>query len=274
MTLWYCDRMGLVQSESFDIFETPEYLVLVLAALAMAPADALGFCPFLKFPSPESNFLQGTSLTLPNAIGEGEENLGEVTFKVEVTSSRKLINHPGAIGRGTVVVPVGTIGKSKELFGEKNHVAKIYWPQEVRDAEEQFVRIIRKKMSGHEVARQYVKNIVEIKCSLKKSMAEMGLPRAFMTDVPLAGGEKRLLRILIMEEYMPLQNLDSVDEFKQVFVDVVQGHHWAWTIAEVLHRDVSINNVMFYRDIARNQVIGVLCDWDLANKKDLIGPDS
>ncbi|OCH84537.1 hypothetical protein OBBRIDRAFT_696665, partial [Obba rivulosa] len=50
-------------------------------------------------------------------------------------------------------------------------------------------------------------------------------------------------------------------------------HHWAWTIAEVLHRDVSINNVMFYRDVARNSVIGVLCDWDLANKKDLLGPD-
>lgn len=35
-----------------------------------------------------------------------------------------------------------------------------------------------------------------------------------------------------------------------------------WQVVEVLHRDISINNIMFFRE--HNHVIGVLCDWDLA----------
>ncbi|OCH85098.1 hypothetical protein OBBRIDRAFT_839214 [Obba rivulosa] len=276
MTLWYCDRMGLVQSESFDIFKAPEYLVLVLAALAKAPVGALGFCPFLNFPSPESYSLEDTSLTLPDAVDEDGVSLGEpVTFNVEVTSSRKLINNPGAIGRGTVVVPVKTVRESKELFGDKDHVVKIAWQQKTRTAEDYFVRMIRKAMHKNDTARQYLKHIVEIKCSLTKSMADMELPRALMLGVSLADGEEeRVWRILVMEEYMPVEMLDSVEEFKEVFKGVLQGHHWAWEVAEVLHRDISINNVMFYRGAAPDwQVIGVLCDWDLAQKKCLPGPD-
>ncbi|KAI0944193.1 hypothetical protein AcW1_010258 [Taiwanofungus camphoratus] len=59
-----------------------------------------------------------------------------------------------------------------------------------------------------------------------------------------------------MEKYEPLQLVNSVDEFKKVFVDVIRG-------AEVLHHDVSANNIMFYCDKA-GCAMGVLCEWDLA----------
>ncbi|OCH86555.1 hypothetical protein OBBRIDRAFT_797102, partial [Obba rivulosa] len=42
-------------------------------------------------------------------------------------------------------------------------------------------------------------------------------------------------------------------------------HHWAWEVAEVLHRDISVENIMFYR--TKSEVVGVLNDWDYAEKK-------
>ncbi|KAI0069341.1 hypothetical protein K474DRAFT_1561329, partial [Panus rudis PR-1116 ss-1] len=44
-------------------------------------------------------------------------------------------------------------------------------------------------------------------------------------------------------------------------------HHWVWKEAGVLHRDISINNIMFRRT-SDGSVSGVLCDWDLSDTKD------
>ena len=49
------------------------------------------------------------------------------------------------------------------------------------------------------------------------------------------------------------------------------GHRWAWDEAGVLHRDVSITNIMFYRTL--EGIIGVLCDWDLSDTKEAIGEE-
>ncbi|OCH88278.1 hypothetical protein OBBRIDRAFT_805483 [Obba rivulosa] len=155
MTLWYCDRMGLVQSESFDIFEAPEYVALVLVALANAGPDAMGIYPFLNFPSSEY-FFEGASLTLSDAVGAEDESLGDVTFDLDISDSRKLIKAPGCVGRGTVVIPIKT--KS-------------------RISEARFIKI------KHDVARQYLKHIVEVKYSPAKPMKDMKLPRTFMSGV-------------------------------------------------------------------------------------------
>ncbi|OCH86548.1 hypothetical protein OBBRIDRAFT_221435 [Obba rivulosa] len=58
---------------------------------------------------------------------------------------------------------------------------------------------------------------------------------------------------------------DSIDEFKAIFIGVVQGHHWAWEVAGVLHRDISMENIMFYR--SGSEVVGMLNDWDHAEEQ-------
>lgn len=50
MTLWYADRMGLVQSTAFDIFKEPHLLLLLVAALFHADHHKLGLSPLLSFP--------------------------------------------------------------------------------------------------------------------------------------------------------------------------------------------------------------------------------
>ena len=43
---------------------------------------------------------------------------------------------------------------------------------------------------------------------------------------------------------------------------VLVVHHWVYETSHILHRDLSTNNIMWYR--IGDKVYGVLCDWDLA----------
>lgn len=94
--------------------------------------------------------------------------------------------------------------------------------------------------------------------------------------------EERVLRVLVCEKNLPLNRVQNLDEFKSVFLDVVKGqslssealttntdisflaHYVVYTRAGILHRDLSVNNIMFTRDPVTNRAIGVLNDWDLA----------
>ncbi|KAJ3913470.1 hypothetical protein F5877DRAFT_52331, partial [Lentinula edodes] len=76
------------------------------------------------------------------------------------------------------------------------------------------------------------------------------------------GYQTCLLRCSIQDELQPLMSLKSSKEYAQVFYDVVQCHYWGWKYPRILHRDISIGNIMV-REKDR-QKYGVLNDWDLA----------
>ncbi|KAL4243890.1 hypothetical protein ABKN59_010697 [Abortiporus biennis] len=58
------------------------------------------------------------------------------------------------------------------------------------------------------------------------------------------------------------ENVNSVEEFKKVFRDVVIAHHWVFTVAKILHRDLSATNLMVQR--IGKEINGILADFDLA----------
>lgn len=47
------------------------------------------------------------------------------------------------------------------------------------------------------------------------------------------------------------------------------GHHWVWETSQILHRDVSYGNIMFYREGSGDdeKVVEVLTNWDLAEEQ-------
>ncbi|KAI0929698.1 hypothetical protein AcV7_005172 [Taiwanofungus camphoratus] len=261
ITLWYGDRMGIVQSEPFDFILNPDLLVLFLAAMESADHARMGICPFLKFPTGTYENYSGVQLELDDqlAIDVNETPLEKVVFKVD--ESRRVITDFGAVGRGTTIVPIKATGRAKALFGEDELVAKMAWPSKERDAEDGFVRTIRQGLKTH--APRWLDHVVDLKCSITRNMEQMDLPRFYMNG--LLDYEERIFRLMVMKKYEVLEQVNSVDEFKKVFVDVVNAHHWVWTTSGILHRDISANNIMFYRK--DGQVMGVLCDWDLAMKE-------
>lgn len=279
MTLWYTDRMGLVQSEEFDILTQPHLLLLVVSALASADLTKLGLCPIMTYGNTDNSFTDynGATLNLRNARDIENQELPPLEFDID--SGSQIQTDLGAVGRGTTIFAVQAKGKALDLFGSGRLMAKIAWPSSARDPEDGFIRAIRGNLKKKKP--EYLKHIVDLKCSLTLTMNEIDLPRALMTDLPeLPNFERREFRCLVMQEYIPLELIESVDEFKIVFVDTVRGesalsavvefllmpvdiaHHWVYMTSGILHHDISIGNLMFRRE--GRSVCGVLCDWDLA----------
>ncbi|KAF8915052.1 hypothetical protein CPB85DRAFT_1560521 [Mucidula mucida] len=76
--------------------------------------------------------------------------------------------------------------------------------------------------------------------------------------------ENRTLRIVIMEELLPIGTLRNASEFAQVFFDVLNCHKWLYDNPRILHRDISMSNIM-YRRGDDGAVYGVLNDMDLSS---------
>ncbi|OCH84500.1 hypothetical protein OBBRIDRAFT_829444 [Obba rivulosa] len=271
VTIWYCDRVGLIISQPFDFVKDPHYLALLSAALVTADLPHFGVLPFLHFPDSKYTTFRGAVFKLETAKdADGEDLPGGVEFAVNETSSRTLHNGFGAVGRGTAVLPLKIPPALMVRLGSEdpNAMAKVAWPLIERPAEASLIKIIRSKLKGHAKGSNYLRHVPEVICFTEHTMRDLGLPRDKMRHAMLPDGHERICRIMVVKTYLPLRMVNSIDEFKTIFIGVVQGHHWVWEVAEVLHRDISSENIMFYR--AGSEAVGILNDWDHAAEKDNI----
>ncbi|KAI0079389.1 hypothetical protein K474DRAFT_651483 [Panus rudis PR-1116 ss-1] len=281
ISLWYADRYGAVKSRSFDWTMEPHYLLLMIAALHFAPPVKLGFSPFIA-QSPAVSGLASTAdaaLVLPKASPlEGAEITTPLTFPLDITPSRRIFTAYGIVGRGTTVIPIKMAGNAVAAGIPQRSpdelVAKVSW-QHLSRKEATHIRNIRAalKQSQYAEARSCLDHVVDMKYSFALPMEDpqLALPRALMRYMPsLLVKDMRYFNVLILEAYEPLEHIATAEEFKKVFRDTVRAHHWVWKEAGVLHRDISINNIMFRRT-PDDSVAGVLCDWDLSDTKDSIG---
>ncbi|KAK7453967.1 hypothetical protein VKT23_011479 [Stygiomarasmius scandens] len=76
--------------------------------------------------------------------------------------------------------------------------------------------------------------------------------------------ENRILRLLCQEKLDPLTSLREQVQYAQAFCDVLQGHRWLYDHLHILHRDISIQNIMVRR--VGDKIFGVLDDPDLASE--------
>ncbi|KAF5349415.1 hypothetical protein D9757_013113 [Collybiopsis confluens] len=84
--------------------------------------------------------------------------------------------------------------------------------------------------------------------------------------------EMRSLRATVLEKLEPLSNLKSAREFAQVFYDILQIHRWLYQQPKILHRNLSMANIMFHRE--GEEVYGVLNDFDLSSFRSRMDKDS
>ncbi|KAK0237059.1 hypothetical protein EDD85DRAFT_1023789 [Armillaria nabsnona] len=85
--------------------------------------------------------------------------------------------------------------------------------------------------------------------------------------------EGRVCRITVQERLHPLDELQTAQEFAQVFFDILQIHKWLYDHPRILHRDISTSNIMWRRTV-NGHVRGVLNDFDLSSFRDDTSPAS
>ncbi|KAF9021781.1 hypothetical protein BDZ89DRAFT_1137812 [Hymenopellis radicata] len=66
-----------------------------------------------------------------------------------------------------------------------------------------------------------------------------------------------------MEELFPIDTLPNASDFAQVFYDVLNCHKWLYDNSRILHRDISLANIM-YRFHDEGDIYGVWIDMDLS----------
>ncbi|KIK65128.1 hypothetical protein GYMLUDRAFT_240443 [Collybiopsis luxurians FD-317 M1] len=76
--------------------------------------------------------------------------------------------------------------------------------------------------------------------------------------------EERVLQGTVQEELYNIMELETPLDFAQVFFDILQCHEWIFKYPRVLHCDISQANIMFRCVDPKEQLHGVLNDFDLA----------
>lgn len=233
MTLWYIDRMGVVASAPFDFMDEPHFLLLYIAAIRYATPARLGFFSKLGFTNgnvtaDRLDTFKGVTLDLSGSAELDSNILPDLRFVLDVSEGRPVISTHGAIGRATLVVPVQPASDCEAavtLCGKDKIRAKISWQSESRAVgEDSHIRVARTKLEANDSFRTHIKHLVDMKCALTQSIEEMNLPCAFMFGLPADDAKShRICRIIVMKEYLPLRMVDSVEEFKTIFLGVVKG---------------------------------------------------
>ncbi|KAI0634546.1 hypothetical protein C8Q77DRAFT_1073101 [Trametes polyzona] len=85
---------------------------------------------------------------------------------------------------------------------------------------------------------------------------------------------RRHCRLVLQEVCRPLVEFANPQELVWAILLALSTHRTAWEKAGILHRDVSVGNILLYDDITENgeeRVQVLLSDWDLAKTKEQLG---
>jgi len=206
----------------------------------------------------------------------------EETEPFTVTYGEVISHEPSLAGRSTTVLHA-----KSPRWKDVDLVVKISWPGSERVPENAFLDEAIKKAKStddNEWALKHLPGVLFAQDVVFDSGSTHEKVARLFDDAEFIGEEykyeRRTLRIIIQERLHPLKTLTDVKDIAQVLVDVACGtwfslvswlpyahvgsvHRWLYDVAGILHRDLSMNNIM-YR-IVEGKVHGVLTDYDLSS---------
>jgi hypothetical protein len=217
VSLWYYDRACIIRTKNFDLKEEPLILALILFAISeCGRLKTAGFDPYLR-PDPTLapptndrplSAVVGSRMVFPDGPRP------DAQFQIKSI----LYQYRGLIGRGTMVYAVTRIydGGRKE----RNQALKMGWPVAIRPKEASIIEDLRKAIPA------WKDHLPELYFTKTMTAKELNLPRvgllAGLSCKDGLGLEDRDLHILAMKKYQKLWEVNSIEEFKDVFVDCVE----------------------------------------------------
>ncbi|TEB28356.1 hypothetical protein FA13DRAFT_1794093 [Coprinellus micaceus] len=162
------------------------------------------------------------------------------------------------VSRGTTVFKVRRRLPNNE-FSDDFHALKLSWPLATRLSEVDVINHLERVLpeSSHD-------HLPLLVFSKSWSAQQLALPwLGLKLSLSKENHEERVLRVLASRHYSKLWEAGSLENFKQAWLDCVEVCHLAYRTGEVLHRDLSENNLMVL-SMPDGTVKGVLNDWDMA----------
>ncbi|KAF8631960.1 hypothetical protein AX15_002097 [Amanita polypyramis BW_CC] len=261
VSLWYYDRTYVVRTAKFNFIESPDFLALVLYAISSCDSRHGGFDPFIL---PMSSSPPPFVGCLPEYLPSIDQRFGEQIvirpsdgpMKRFKLTGGLLYAYRGLLGRGTMVFPVTPLEKDDS---PRHQVVKISWPNVQRKREAELIKCLRETIS------EMVAHLPNVTCCVALSAEELQLPRVKM-GISVPEDCERELHMMAMESCRALWEVGGIKEFQDAFVDCVECHYAAYQFGRVLHRDLSVNNLMVSAHEEQKRPLGILLDWDLASR--------
>ncbi|KAK0452052.1 uncharacterized protein EV420DRAFT_704485 [Desarmillaria tabescens] len=187
---------------------------------------------------------------------------------IKLTLGKTVYRQRGLVGRDTFVVHA-----TCAAWPGRKLVVKISWPSATRMSEKVLLDIAKAKAA--ELAGEGKKHWVldhlpdilhEQDFEFDEESAQKLIARMMKGKFVGKEGtyEERVLRITVLEELLPITSLGKDSDYAQVFVDILQCHKWLYDHPRILHRDISMANLM-YRIDSEGNIVGVLNDFDLSS---------
>ncbi|KAL4263835.1 Fungal-type protein kinase domain-containing protein [Pleurotus pulmonarius] len=294
--LHYYDRVGAIFTAPFSFDKEPWKLALFALAIGQCDLVQAGFEPLIAsdVDRPLSQpliSLRDAILKLPKADikpdgQDGVEYAGGVGLGVwshfKVTGG-PLYVYGGVTGRGSHVLPGTLIAtsnketppdttkvadetlKSPAIPTSSEMVVKLSWPMTKRPCLE--ATTINELVEKLPWVAQY---LPRVHCAITLKGESIGLPRNLFREMTIAFTlEQRYFTLLFTDRYRHLWELRTLEDFQVAYLDIVECHYTTTTYGNILHRDISENNLLWAG--ADGNVTGVLNDWDLATPVDAIG---
>ncbi|KDQ23804.1 hypothetical protein PLEOSDRAFT_162191 [Pleurotus ostreatus PC15] len=297
VALHYYDRMGAIFTKPFKFDEEPWKLALFALAIGQCDLVQAGFEPLI---APNVNAvlsqplgsLKGAVLNVPKetrnegSVTQGGDSdgikfvntLGQGVYSHFQITGDPLYIYGGLTGKGSHVLPgdlirmedKGATDDQREeptvpVNAKGSMVVKLSWPMEKRPfLEAQTIDTLANKIPWIK------RHLPRIHCALTIKGKSMGLPRHLFHNMTTAHElEQRYFTLLFADRYEHLWDIKTVDDFQVAYVGIVECHYNASRYGKMLHRDISENNLLWTRKA--NEVVGVLNDWDLSTRVDVVG---
>ncbi|THG94519.1 hypothetical protein EW026_g6975 [Hermanssonia centrifuga] len=281
MSLWYYDAAGYVSvNQCLSLLADFEKVVAIFVGFACLGHERWGAIPSVISPPtsapyptnfpPES--LNDHSFVLPRRLNSKQ--------MVRVTLTEPCFTQYNLVGRRTFLYDI----KTDTVISKKPLVVKLSYQVVTRKREDQLLTRAKKAKVGHLPEFHLWGDLWNMSDGIRQIFYDTS-SRLSKDEKGVATYEDRTLRALVYTKYLPLKALFSKScELLPVMVDQIldcayfylvsgytmydidfppfPGLHDLRYKANILHRDVSCNNIMY--DIRRGKVHFILIDYDLA----------
>ncbi|KAI0667193.1 hypothetical protein C8Q78DRAFT_1147672 [Trametes maxima] len=257
--LMYHNRSHVFRTTHFNFHESPHLLALVVYALVRCTPTQAGFDPLLHFPikGEDGTVSYSSEVTYPrNLVGACfvfPEGNGQPAATFIIQSPPLLFKYQGLLGRGTMIYLAKKPGDDR-----KEYVVKVGHTSHGRELEPVILKRLRKtlpSMQKHFPVVEAWRAFGPLALCGLLMLVDEATRDALIKD-------SRTIVYQVTLRLRPLWELDSVEEFADCYIDIVEMHYHAYEYARTLHRDISETNAM--SRIVDGKAVGLLNDWDLA----------
>ncbi|PFH45845.1 hypothetical protein AMATHDRAFT_200217 [Amanita thiersii Skay4041] len=267
LELLFYDRSLHVRSNVVNFLENPALLVTVIVSLAKLSSKDWGYSPIIEldentyYKKPERFTEQEP---IPSLIKGAKMKLDQ---ELILETQNILFQQHALIGRGTCVLQVSqkSATSSFDWKDKGGLVAKLCFSPENRTSESTILNHISDMIkSDPERLGRICNHLPEVLYHKTIEWDETGVQGRLAKylegkNLPY---EKRVLRILIMTELFPIIELTKTATLGPAIKDIFNCYRWLFEEAGVLHRDISLKNLMYRKKDGK--AYGVLLDFDMA----------